>query len=169
MRMSASCVLLIVALSLISAPDRSGASQKVPISTAVLGNLKIEILRVDQTVLIGDSLIGRSSFQRFGKVYVKIRNVGDFPACAALTPSLEEYRGSELQFTQQLKTGLAHNPQIKNLAAGAEASGYYDFKPSPQKRNYILVLQQRNHTQRCDKPTNAEDAASNAPTARLPL
>ena len=169
MGLQARSVALAVLLFVVWTAAESESVPKAPITFALLGNLKIEVSKVEQVELIADSLTGPSSSRHFGRVYVTIRNVGDFLVCAALTPSIEEYQSSELQYTQRLKTGFAHNPQIKNLAPGAEASGYYGFKPSPQKRDYVFVLQERNGTQRCEKPSKAEDAASSPPTARLPL
>jgi hypothetical protein len=175
MTMRANFSLVLFAMFLFSAPGRSGLVREPPAASALLGNLKIKISKVDRSVQIGDSFSGSSSDQQFGKVHVKIRNVGDFPACAALVPSIEEYKGSELQYTQDLKTDLHYNPKIKNLAPGAEASGYYDFTPSPQKRDYVLVLGERDATQRCNTLKNAKssdtgfETVSGSRIVRLPL
>ena len=173
--MRASFSLVLFAMFLSSAPGRSGFARKPPAASALLGNLKIEISKVDRSVVVGDSFSGPSSYQQFGKVHVKIRNVGDFPACAVLVPSIEEYKGSELQYTQELKTDLPYNPKIKNLAPGTEASGYYDFTPSPQKRDYVLVLGERDARQHCKTLKNVQsrhagsDSVSGTQTVRLPL
>lgn len=160
---------LIIALSVLSAPVQSRPPQKVPIATASLGNLRIEIVKVEQTTSAVDSFDGPSRSHLRGRVYLRIRNIGDFPVCSVLLPSMEEYKGSELQYAQELKTGLKYNPKTKSLAPGVESSGYFDFRPSPQQRDYVFVLQERNGGQRCGEATKAEDAVLDAPVARLPL
>jgi hypothetical protein len=160
---------LIIVLLVLSAPVQSRPPQKVPIATASLGNLRIEILKVEQTTLVVDSFNGPSSSQVRGRVYLRIRNIGDSRVCSDLLPSMEEYKGSELQYAQELKTGLKYNPRTKSVPPGTESSGYLDFKPSPQLRDYILVLQERNGGQRCGKATKADDAVADGPVARLPL
>ncbi len=85
-------------------------------------------------------------------------------------PSVEEYKGSELQYTQPLKTGFAYNPRIENLKPGGETSGYYDFRPSPQKRSYALILQQAALTQKCGEGGKTKNATtSEGPSVRFPL
>jgi hypothetical protein len=169
MTMRERCLSLIVAVLVVSAPVRSGTPQKALSATALLGNLRVEILKVEQTELVGDSFTGPSISRQFGRVYLNIRNIGDFRVCGTLMPSIEEYKDSELQYTQKLKSGFTYNPKIKNLAPRAEVSGYYDFKPSPQKRDYVLILRERDGTQRCNKITNAERSGSGTYTVRLPL
>jgi hypothetical protein len=168
MTMREGCLSLIVAVLVVGAPIRSGTPQKAPSATALLGNLRVEILKVEQTELVADSFTGPSSSRKFGRIYLNIKNIGDFPVCGTLMLSIEEYKDSELQYTQKLKNGFTHNPKIENLAPGVEVSGYYDFKPSPQKRDYVLVLQERDETQRCDKPADVEHS-SGSHSARLPL
>ena len=175
MRMRASLLSPIALMFLTCVPIPRGGVQQAPSVSALLGNLKVEISGVDRSVLIGDSFSGPSSYQQFGKVHVKIRNVGDFPACVVLVPLIEEYKDSKLQYRQELKTGLPYNPKIKHLIPGTETSGYYDFTPSPQKRDYVLVLGERDATQRCDPMNNTKssetspDTLSDTQTVRLPL
>ncbi|MGA8406821.1 MAG: hypothetical protein WB680_06545, partial [Candidatus Acidiferrales bacterium] len=78
--------------------------------------------------------------------------------------------GSELQYTQPLKTGFSYNPKIENLKPGREASGYYDFQPSPQTRTCVLILQQARQTQKCGEGGKTENAAtSEGPSVRFSL
>ena len=159
--------LLIPLVGLTFAAGR-GIDQKMPVPSALLGNLKIEISKIEQTTMVGDALKGLSTYRPTGAVYLKIKNIGDFSVCATILASVEEYKGSELQYTQWLSIGLPYNPQIQNLPPGTEVSGYYDFKPSAQKRNYVLVLEQRGVTQRC-KPSSrvTEDSNTGTKSARL--
>jgi hypothetical protein len=151
MRPRANPRAVLISLMFMTISAEVSLPQKPPASSSRLGNLRIEISKVDQTVMVGDSFSGLSSYRMLGKIYLKIRNDGDFPACVAIVPTVEEYKGSELQHTQSLRTALAYNPKIQNLPPGAETSGYYEFNPSPQIRNYALVLQERNETQPCEK------------------
>jgi hypothetical protein len=133
-----------------------------------LGNLKIEISKVGQIALVGDSFSGPSSYREVGKIYLHIMNVGKFPVCSRIVPSVEEYKGSELWYTMSLKTGLYYNPKIQHLKPGAEAAGYFDFKPSPQRRDYVLVLEEQNETQTCeDSGKVTKDPALPKKTVRL--
>ncbi len=148
-----------------------GVSSQIAESPAkLLGNLKISVVKTDPTVLIADSFIGPSTYLRLGQIYVSIQNVGDFPVCATLVPSVEEYKGAEWQYTQPIKTGFAYNPTIEKLRPGAQTSGYYDFRPSPQKRDYVLVLDQAGQTQKCGARSEDKNAAAlDARTVRLSL
>ena len=121
--------------------------------------------------MVGDSFDGETiSHHQFGYIYLHFKNLGDFPVCVSLVPAVEEYKGSELQYTQALKTGFAYNPKIENLKRGGETSGYYDFRPSPQKRTYVLVLQQAARTQECGERSEAKNATtSERPSVRFPL
>ncbi len=136
----------------------------------LLGKLKISVVKTDQTVLIADSFIGPSTYLRLGQIYMSIQDIGDFPVCAMFVPSVEEYKGAEWQYTQPIKTGFAYNPKIEKLRPGAVTSGYYDFRPSPQKRDYVLVLQQVGHTQKCGAQGQDNNAAAaEVRTVRLSL
>jgi hypothetical protein len=135
-----------------------------------LGNLKIRVVKTEQTVLIADSFIGPSTYLQVGQIYVRIQNSGDFPVCASLVPTVEEYKGAEWTYTQPIQTGFAYNPKIEKLRPGAQASGRYDFRPSPQKRDYVLVLQQAGQTQKCGaRGADNNAAALDARTVRLSL
>ncbi len=113
---------------------------------------------------------GPVSSDRVGRIYLRVRNVGDFPACASFVPSLEEYKRAKWQYTQPIKTGFAYNPKIEKLRPGAETTGYYDSRPSPQARDYVLVLQQVARTQDCGKRSESKNAtAPDAPSVRFSL
>jgi hypothetical protein len=85
-------------------------------------------------------------------------------------PSVEELKGTEWQYTQPIKTGSAYNHKIEKLRPGAETTGYYDFRPSPQHRDYVLVLQQLIQTQKCDNRSEHKNATtSDAPSVRFSL
>jgi hypothetical protein len=75
-------------------------------------------------------------------------------------PFVEEYKGSELQYRQPLKTGFTYNPKIDSPKPGAETTGYYDFRPSPLKRTYVLILQQRAETQKCGETSESRNVAT---------
>lgn len=163
--------ILVVAAALILSGLVSALAQSLSAMPQKLGQLEITVSKVEQFSMIADTFDGRTtSSQRLGRIYLRVRNVGDFPVCASLVPSVEEYKGAEWQYTQTIKTGFAYNPKIEKLMPGAETTGYFHFEPSPQKRDYVLVLQQHARTQKCDKTGDSGNATtSEAPTARFPL
>src|ERR1700735_814967 len=165
MKMAASLLSLLIPLLGFTFAAGRGIDQKTPAPSASLGNLKIEISKIEKTTMVGDALKGLSTY---GEIHVKIKNIGEFPVCAKIVASVEQYKSSELQYTQLLNVGLPYNPEIQNLPPGTEVSGYYDFKPSAQKRNYVLVLEQRGATQRC-KPSSGVTEDSNLGTKSVRL
>src|SRR5271156_1172078 len=149
-----------------------GASpQSVPATPQKLGQLEITVSKVEQFSMTGDRFDGGPiSSSLVGRIYLRFKNVGDYPVCASLVPSVEAYKGAEWQYTQPIKTGFAYNPKIEKLTPGAETSGYYDFQPSPQKRDYVLVLRQTTQTQKSGKTSENKNATtSNAPSVRFSL
>ena len=163
--------LLLVPLALAFCAREGGSAQKASSCSESLGQLQITVSKVEQYTMVGDSFDGRTtSYNQFGYIYLHFKNVGHLPVCVSLLPSVEEYKGSELQYTQPLKTGFAYNPKIENLKPGRETSGYYDFRPSPQKRTYVLILQQDGQRQKCGEGDKTKDAAtSEGPSVRFPL
>src|SRR5271170_2025214 len=132
----------VVAAALILNGLISAFPQTVSATPEKLGQLEITVSKVEQFTMIADRFDGTaiSSGRRVGRIYLHFKNVGDFPVCTSLVPSVEEYKGAEWQYTQPITTGFAYNPKIERLRPGAVTSGYYDFQPSPQKRDYVLVL-----------------------------
>jgi hypothetical protein len=163
--------ILAVALALILSGLDSASPQTVSAPPEKLGQLQITVSKVEQYTMIGDRFDGGPiRYRPFGYIYLHFKNVGPLPVCVSLVPSVEEYKGSEPQYKQPLKTGFAYNPKIENLKPGRETSGYYDFQPSPQKRTYVLMLQQAGQTQKCGEGGKTESAAtSEGPSARFPL
>jgi hypothetical protein len=163
--------LFVVALALVSYGFVEATPQTGPAPTKALGQIEVTVSKVEQYTMIGDRFDGRpSTYLQFGRIYLRFKNVGDFPVCVPLLPFVEEYKGAELQYTQPLKTGFAYNPQIENLKPGEEISGHYDFRPSPQKRTYFLILRQAGRTQSCGEGGKTENAAmSEGPSVRLSL
>jgi hypothetical protein len=160
---------LVFTLTLILDGFVSAYPQTVAAPSEKLGQLEITVSKVERFSMIADRFDGvPSSYDYVGRIYLLFKNVGDFPVCALLVPSVEEYEGAKWQYTQPIKTGFAYNPQIENLKAGAETSGYYDFRPSPQKRDYVLVLRQAAQTQKCGKKRETRNTrTSDAPTVRF--
>src|SRR5271170_5861083 len=150
----------------------SAYPQTVAAPSEKLGQVEITVSKVEQGSMIADRFDGgppASSYPE-GRIYLQFKNVGDIPVCVEFVPAVEEYKASELQYTQPIKTGFAYNPQIENLKVGAESSGYYDFRPSPQKRDYVLVLRQAAQTQKCGKKRETRNTrTSDAPTVRFSL
>jgi hypothetical protein len=163
--------LFVVALALVSYGFVEATPQIGSAPTKVLGQLEITVSKVEQYTAAGDRFDGGPiSYHQFGYIYLHVKNVGEFPVCVSLVPSVEEYKGSELQYTQQLKTGFGYNPKIQDLQPGQEVSGSYEFNPSPQKRAYVLVLQQRGRTQTCGKRNESRNVKmSDAPSLRFAL
>jgi hypothetical protein len=149
----------------------SASPQTVLATREKLGQLEITVSRVEQFSMTADRFDGRpNSTDRIGRIYLHFKNVGDFPVCASLVPSVEEFKGAEWQYTQPIKTGFAYNPKIEKLRPGVETSGYYDFRPSPQKRDYVLVLQLLAQTQKCGDVSESNKATtSDSPTVRFSL
>jgi len=147
-----------------------GASPQTVLATPrKLGQLEVTVSKVEQYLMVADTFDGRTtSSHRVGLIYLRFKNVGDSPRCATLVPSVEEYKGAEWQYTQPIKTGFAYNPTIEKLRPGAETTGYYDFRPSPHKRDYVLVLQQLVQTQTCGNTSEKKNATtSDAPSVRI--
>ncbi len=161
----------LVAIALILNGLVSAASQTVAATPEKLGQLEITVSKVEQFSLTADRFDGGPiSSDRVGRIYLRFKNVGNSPVCAWLVPSVEEYKGAEWQYTQTIKTGFAYNPKIEKLRPGTETSGYYDFRPSPQKRNYALVLQQTDETQNCEERNRSKGATmSDVSTVRFSL
>ena len=161
----------VVALALILNGLVSAFPQTVLATPEKLGQLEITNSKVEQFSMTGDRFDGGPTFARpAGHIYLRFKNAGGFPVCAALVPSVAAYKGADWQHTQQVKTGFAYNPQIEELRPGKETMGYYDFRPSPQKRDYVLVLQQVARTQDCGKRSESKNATtSDAPSVRLLL
>ena len=161
----------VVALALILDGLVSASPQTSSIPSEKLGQLQITVSKVEQYTMAGDRFDGGPiSYRQFGYIHLHFKNVGGFAVCVSLMPFVEEYKGSELQYTQPLKTGFAYNPKIENLKPGRETSGYYDFRPSPQKRTYVLVLQQRAPTQGCGERSEGGSATTSAaPSVRFSL
>jgi hypothetical protein len=163
--------LFVVALALGSYGFVEATPQTGPAPTKALGQIEVTVSKVEQYTMVGDSFNGRTtSYNQSGYIYLHFKNVGHLPVCVSLLPSVEEYKRSELQYTQPLKTGFAYNPKIENLNPGRETSGYYDFQPSPQKRSYDLILQQAAQTQKCGAGGKTNNATtSEGPSVRFPL
>jgi hypothetical protein len=161
--------LVVVALALVSDGFLHATPQTGSVPTKVLGPLEITVSKVEQYTAAGDRFDGGPiSYYQFGYIYLHFKNVGDSRACVSLVPSVEEYKGSELQYTQQLQTGFGYNPKIQDLQPGRETSGYYEFHPSPQRRAYVLVLQQRSRTQTCGQRNQSRNVKmSDAPSVRF--
>jgi len=163
--------LHVVTLALILGGFVGAYPQTAPAPAKKLGELEITVSKVEQFSMTGDRFDGGPiSSSLVGRIYLRFKNVGDYPVCASLVPSVEAYKGAEWQYTQPIKTGFAYNPKIEKLTPGAETSGYYDFQPSPQKRDYVLVLRQNTQTQKCGKTSENKNATtSNAPSVRFSL
>jgi hypothetical protein len=151
---------------LVSAPPQSASA-----TPKKLGQLEITLSKVEQYSMVADTFNRRTtSSHRVGLIDLRFKNLGDIPICATLVPSVEEYKGTEWQYTQPIKTGFAYNPKIEKLRPGAETTGYYDFRPSPQQRDYVLVLQQLVQTQKCGNRSEHKNATtSDAPSVRFSL
>jgi hypothetical protein len=164
--------ILIVALALIFDGFVGASPKAVSVPTQSLGKLEITVSKLEQGTMIADRFDGGPAVSSYpvGRIYLHFKNVGDFPVCASLVPSVEEYKGSEWMYTQPIKIGFAYNPKIENLMPGAEKWGYYDFGPSPQKRGYVLVLQQFAQSQKCGETRKNKNAiTSDAPSVRFSL
>jgi hypothetical protein len=163
--------LLVVRLALILGGFVGAYPQTAPAPTEKLGELEITVSKVEQFSLTGDRFDGGPiSSSPVSRISLRFKDVGDFPVCASLVPSVEEYKGAEWQYTQTIKTGFAYNPKIEKLRPRAETTGRYDFRPSPQKRVYVLVLQQAARTQDCQKRSESKNATtSDAPSVRFSL
>jgi hypothetical protein len=163
--------LLVVTLALILDGFVSAYPQTAPAPTEKLGQLEITVSKVEQFSVTADTFDGRTTSSHLvGRIYLHFKNVGDSAVCTSLVPFLEEYKGAEWQYTQKIKTDSAYNSQIEVLMPGAETTGYFDFQPSSQKREYVLVLQQVTRTQACGKMSERKNATkSDAPTVRFSL
>lgn len=163
--------LLLVPLALAFLALARASAQRTSSSPENLGQLQITVSKVELYTMAGDRFDrGPISYYQFGYIYLHFKNVGNFPVCVSLTPFVEEYQGSELQHTQPLKTGFAHNPKIENLKPGGESSGYYDFRPSPQNRTYVFVLREQGPMQQCEEQSKSKNATtSDGPSVRFPL
>ncbi|MGB7753241.1 MAG: hypothetical protein WCF88_16925 [Candidatus Acidiferrales bacterium] len=163
--------LHVVTLALILGGFVGAYTQTAPAPAKKLGELEITVSKVEQFSMTGDRFDGGPiSSSLVGRIYLRFKNVGDSRVCTSLVPSVEEYKGAEWQYTQPIKTGFAYNPKIEKLTPGAETSGCYDFRPSPQKRDYVLVLQQVARTQDCGKRSESKNATtSDAPSVRFSL
>jgi hypothetical protein len=162
---------LVVALAHMLSGLLSASPQTVPAAPQKLGQLEIIVSKVERFSMIADTFDGRTtSSSRVGRIYLRIKNVGDFPVCTSLVPSVEEFKGTEWQYTQPIKTGFAYNPKIEKLRPAAETTGYYDFRPSPQNRAYVLVLRQGVQTQKCSKTSERKNTTmSDGPTVQFSL
>jgi hypothetical protein len=98
--------LLIIVLVLSTSDAGGGPPQKTPASAAPLGNLKIEISKVAQTMMVGDAFTGPSIYALLGQIYLRIKNVGNLPVCSKIVASVEEYKDSELRYTQSQRSSL---------------------------------------------------------------
>jgi hypothetical protein len=163
--------MVVVASALILNGLVSASPQTSSVTPEKLGQLEITVSKVEQFSMVGDRFDGGPvSYSLAGRVYLRLKNIGDFPVCASLVPSVEEYKGAQWQYTQTIKTGFAYNPKIEKLRPGAETMGYYDFRPSPQKRDYVLVLQQLAAMQDCGETSESKNApTSDAPSVRFSL
>jgi hypothetical protein len=139
----------IVFLSLLIPGQDTVSSQAVSAQTERLGNLEVGISKVEQLTFIGDNFYGPTHYTNLVYVHVRFKNVGNFRICAQLTPSVEEYKDSELWNTERIKTGFPYNPKIHDLKPGDESTGLYEFQLSPARRTYVLVLEQPNRSQGC--------------------
>jgi hypothetical protein len=163
--------ILFIALAHMLSGRVSASPQTFPVAPQKLGQLEVTVSKIEQFSMTGDRFDGGPiTSSLVGRIYLPFKNVGDSPVCASLLPSVEEYKGAEWQYTQTIKTGFAYNPKIEELRPGKETSGYYDFRPSPQSRDYVLDLQQIARTQDCGKRSESKNAAtSGAPSGRFSL
>lgn len=162
--------LMIASLTFLFAWQDYALSQAVTPETKRLGNLELSVSKVEHSILIADSFTGPTHYTSIAQVYLRIRNVGEFPICAELIPTVEEYKDSELWNTEPIKTGLPGNPKVRNLKPGEESKGRYDFELSPVRRAYVLVLQLRDKSQGCEKDRKSKRfLVSGERTARLSL
>lgn len=137
----------------------SGSAQAVSVTPEKRGQLEITVSRVEQFSMTGDRFEADPiSSPLVGHVYLRFKNLGDFPVRAALVASVDEYKGAEWQSTQPIKTGFAYSTKIEKLRPRAETAGQYDFRPSPQQRVYVLVLQQLAPSQECGKSSESRTA-----------
>lgn len=149
----------------------SASPQSASATPHKLGQLEITVAKVEQCSMVADTFARRTtSSHRVGLIDFGFRNAGDIPSCAPLVPSVEELKGTEWQYTQPIKTGSAYNHKIEKLRPGAETTGYYDFRPSPQQRDYVLDLQQLVQTQKSGNRSEHKNApTSDAPSVRFSL
>lgn len=148
--LSVMCWLLCLAtLPFLLGWQDKGLSQTVSEQPDRLGRLQISVTKFEQFILVGDSFTGPTHYDRIGHVYLRIRNVGDFPICAELVPTVEEYKNSELWNIKPVKTGFRDDPKVRQLEPGGESTGSYSFQLSPAQRTYVLVLEQREKSQGC--------------------
>jgi|SRR5271165_2993227 len=146
------------------------SSVKAPIGK--LGQLEVCVTRVKQWAMIADSFTGPSTYERFAQVNLRITNVGNFPVCARIRPSVEQYEDSEISDTQPIESVNVHAPKMDHLAPGGNATGYYSFKfkPASAKSRYVLVLEQLNRSQGCDEQRKDKNTfVSGDKSIRLPL
>ena len=170
MRFSGRRCLVIVLLSLLISRQDSVFSQTVSAQAERLGNLEVGISKIEQFTLIEDNFHGPSHYRDLVYVHVRFKNAGNFRICAQLTPSVEEYKDSELWNTEPIKTGFPENPKIHDLKPGDESTGQYEFQLSPARRTYVLVLEQPSRSQGCGAQRKVKKAfVSGERIVRLPL
>jgi hypothetical protein len=61
-------------------------------TTAQLGHLELRVTHIKGQEIIADNFTGPSKHAERVDIYISIKNVGDFPACAELLPAIEEYK-----------------------------------------------------------------------------
>jgi hypothetical protein len=95
--------LLVVALALLFNGFAGASPQTGSTPTEMLGQLEITVSKVELFTLIADRFVGGSgSFSQFGRVHLHFKDKGNSPVCVSLIASVEEYKGTELQYVQPL-------------------------------------------------------------------
>ena len=157
--MSSKCAVVFMLLAACSGACAQNAEEgkKPAVSTTTrrFGQLEISITKTRWWSVIGDNLHGPSTYEDLAEVSLRITNVGNFPVCAKIRSSLEEYKDTELLDTDSAKSGLTRAPRVEHLAPGEKATGSYTFTVTPMitssqpKRRYALVLEQLGRSQGC--------------------
>ncbi len=152
-----------------------GKKSAASMPTRRLGQLEITVTKTRWWVLIGDNFYGPSTYEDQARVSLRITNVGNFPVCAKIHPSLEEYKNSEFLNTDSAKSEQANAPKVEHLAPGEQITGSYTFIITPiitasQARNYVLVLEQPNRSQGCgERRKDKNTFVHGATLIRFPL
>jgi hypothetical protein len=153
-----------------------GKKSAASIPARRIGQLEISVTKTRSWAVISDSFTGPSTYEDLAQVSLRITNVGNFPVCAKIHSSLEEYKDSELLDTDSAKSGLSRAPIVEHLAPGEKATGSYTFtiKPiitsSQPKRKYVLVLEQLGRSQGCGEQRKDKNTLVHGDTfIRFPL